>query len=177
MAVVAVCALSDAVLINVGVRGMGIGGRHNTRTGARGAGVWRAVPHRLRLAQPAAAWSPQALAVDAAHQRTPLARCAGNHLCTGPGSTPRHLTRSCCWAPWPALCRYERAAFAAGASLASAVVHHPGLGARWLAPLFATPQAWRGIPDAGIALLMLGLAALLLRPAGWAMPAAAKSSS
>ena len=60
----------------------------------------------------------------------------------------------------------ERAAFAAGASLASAVWFITlGWGARWLAPLFATPQAWR-ILDAGIALLMLGLAALLLRPAG-----------
>jgi L-lysine exporter family protein LysE/ArgO len=60
----------------------------------------------------------------------------------------------------------ERAAFAAGASLASAVWFTTlGWGARWLAPLFATPQAWR-ILDAGIALLMLGLAALLLRPAG-----------
>jgi len=57
--------------------------------------------------------------------------------------------------PYPA---WGRALFAAGGSLASALWFLLiGLGARWLAPLFATPAAWR-VLDGVTATTMLVLA-------------------
>ena len=59
-----------------------------------------------------------------------------------------------------------RAAFVAGAAAASAAWFSAlGYGARWLAPWFARAAAWRWL-DGAVGLTMLGLAALLLRPAG-----------
>lgn len=167
MAVVAVCALSDAVLINVGVWGMGTAASTHPALalGARVFGALYLVLYAWRSLQ--RAWSPQALAVDAAHQRTPLAQVLGTTFALTWLNPHVYLDTvlllGSMASPFAGM---ERAAFAAGASLASAVWFTTlGWGARWLAPLFATPQAWR-ILDAGIALLMLGLAALLLRPAG-----------
>ena len=167
MAVVAVCALSDAVLINVGVWGMGTAAATHPALalGARVFGALYLVLYAWRSLQ--RAWSPQALAVDAAHQRTPLAQVLGTTFALTWLNPHVYLDTvlllGSMASPFAGM---ERAAFAAGASLASAVWFTTlGWGARWLAPLFATPQAWR-ILDAGIALLMLGLAALLLRPAG-----------
>lgn len=167
MAVVAVCALSDAVLINVGVWGMGTAAATHPALalGARVFGALYLIVYAWRSLQ--RAWSPQALAVDAAHQRTPLAQVLGTTFALTWLNPHVYLDTvlllGSMASPFAGM---ERAAFAAGASLASAVWFTTlGWGARWLAPLFATPQAWR-ILDAGIALLMLGLAALLLRPAG-----------
>ena len=167
MAVVAVCALSDAVLINVGVWGMGTAAATHPALalGARVFGALYLIVYAWRSLQ--RAWSPQALAVDAAHQRTPLAQVLGTTFALTWLNPHVYLDTvlllGSMASPFAGM---ERAAFAAGASLASAVWFITlGWGARWLAPLFATPQAWR-ILDAGIALLMLGLAALLLRPAG-----------
>lgn len=167
MAVVAVCALSDAVLINLGVWGMGTAAATHPALalGARVFGALYLVLYAWRSLQ--RAWSPQALAVDAAHQRTPLAQVLGTTFALTWLNPHVYLDTvlllGSMASPFAGM---ERAAFAAGASLASAVWFTTlGWGARWLAPLFATPQAWR-ILDAGIALLMLGLAALLLRPAG-----------
>ena len=167
MAVVAVCALSDAVLINVGVWGMGTAAATQPALalGARVFGALYLIVYAWRSLQ--RAWSPQALAVDAAHQRTPLAQVLGTTFALTWLNPHVYLDTvlllGSMASPFAGM---ERAAFAAGASLASAVWFITlGWGARWLAPLFATPQAWR-ILDAGIALLMLGLAALLLRPAG-----------
>jgi L-lysine exporter family protein LysE/ArgO len=167
MAVVAVCALSDAVLINVGVWGMGTAAATHPALafGARVFGALYLIVYAWRSLQ--RAWSPQTLAVDAAHQRTPLAQVLGTTFALTWLNPHVYLDTvlllGSMASPFAGM---ERAAFAAGASLASAVWFTTlGWGARWLAPLFATPQAWR-ILDAGIALLMLGLAALLLRPAG-----------
>lgn len=167
MAVVAVCALSDAVLINVGVWGMGTAAATHPALalGARVFGALYLIVYAWRSLQ--RAWSPQALAVDAAHRRTPLAQVLGTTFALTWLNPHVYLDTvlllGSMASPFAGM---ERAAFAAGASLASAVWFITlGWGARWLAPLFATPQAWR-ILDAGIALLMLGLAALLLRPAG-----------
>lgn len=167
MAVVAVCALSDAVLINVGVWCMGTAAATHPALalGARVFGALYLIVYAWRSLQ--RAWSPQALAVDAAHQRTPLAQVLGTTFALTWLNPHVYLDTvlllGSMASPFAGM---ERAAFAAGASLASAVWFTTlGWGARWLAPLFATPQAWR-ILDAGIALLMLGLAALLLRPAG-----------
>lgn len=167
MAVVAVCALSDTVLINLGVWGMGTAAATHPALalGARVFGALYLIVYAWRSLQ--RAWSPQALAVDAAHQRTPLAQVLGTTFALTWLNPHVYLDTvlllGSMASPFAGM---ERAAFAAGASLASAVWFITlGWGARWLAPLFATPQAWR-ILDAGIALLMLGLAALLLRPAG-----------
>ncbi len=167
MAVVAVCALSDTVLINLGVWGMGTAAATHPALalGARVFGALYLIVYAWRSLQ--RAWSPQALAVDAAHQRTPLAQVLGTTFALTWLNPHVYLDTvlllGSMASPFAGM---ERAAFAAGASLASAVWFTTlGWGARWLAPLFATPQAWR-ILDAGIALLMLGLAALLLRPAG-----------
>ena len=167
MAVVAVCALSDIVLINVGVWGMGTAAATHPALalGARVFGALYLIVYAWRSLQ--RAWSPQALAVDAAHQRTPLVQVLGTTFALTWLNPHVYLDTvlllGSMASPFAGM---ERAAFAAGASLASAVWFITlGWGARWLAPLFATPQAWR-ILDAGIALLMLGLAALLLRPAG-----------
>ena len=167
MAVVAVCALSDTVLINLGVWGMGTAAATHPALalGARVFGALYLVLYAWSSLQ--RAWSPQALAVDAAHQRTPLAQVLGTTFALTWLNPHVYLDTvlllGSMASPFAGM---ERAAFAAGASLASAVWFTTlGWGARWLAPLFATPQAWR-ILDAGIALLMLGLAALLLRPAG-----------
>lgn len=167
MAVVAVCALSDAVLINLGVWGMGTAAATHPALalGARVFGALYLIVYAWRSLQ--RAWSPQALAVDAAHQRTPLAQVLGTTFALTWLNPHVYLDTvlllGSMASPFAGM---ERAAFAAGASLASSVWFTTlGWGARWLAPLFATPQAWR-ILDAGIALLMLGLAALLLRPAG-----------
>jgi L-lysine exporter family protein LysE/ArgO len=167
MAVVAVCVLSDAVLINVGVWGMGTAAATHPALalGARVFGALYLIVYAWRSLQ--RAWSPQALAADAAHQRTPLAQVLGTTFALTWLNPHVYLDTvlllGSMASPFAGM---ERAAFAAGASLASAVWFTTlGWGARWLAPLFATPQAWR-ILDAGIALLMLGLAALLLRPAG-----------
>ena len=167
MAVVAVCALSDIVLINVGVWGMGTAAATHPALalGARVFGALYLIVYAWRSLQ--RAWSPQALAVDAAHRRTPLAQVLGTTFALTWLNPHVYLDTvlllGSMASPFAGM---ERAAFAVGASLASAVWFTAlGWGARWLAPLFATPQAWR-ILDAGIALLMLGLAALLLRPAG-----------
>ena len=167
MAVVAVCALSDIVLINVGVWGMGTAAATHPALalGARVFGALYLIVYAWRSLQ--RAWSPQALAVDAAHQRTPLAQVLGTTFALTWLNPHVYLDTVLLLGSMASpFADMERAACAAGASLASAVWFITlGWGARWLAPLFATPQAWR-ILDAGIALLMLGLAALLLRPAG-----------
>ncbi|MFU8881854.1 MAG: LysE/ArgO family amino acid transporter [Rhodobacterales bacterium] len=57
----------------------------------------------------------------------------------------------------------DRLGFALGAMTASfAFFFTLGYGARWLAPLFARPQAWR-VLDAGVGVLMWMIAASLLR--------------
>ena len=60
-----------------------------------------------------------------------------------------------------------RAGFAVGASMASVVWFAAlGYGARWLAPVFSTPKAWR-VLDGVIAATMLVLAVGLLQSAVW----------
>ena len=61
--------------------------------------------------------------------------------------------------PYPT---WGRATFAAGGSLASALWFLAlGFGSRWLAPLFASPGAWR-VLDAGTAATMMALAAAMV---------------
>lgn len=162
MAVVAVCALSDAVLINLGVWGMGTAAATHPALalGARVFGALYLIVYAWRSLQ--RAWSPQALAVDAAHQRTPLAQVLGTTFALTWLNPHVYLDTvlllGSMASPFAGM---ERAAFAAGASLASAVWFTTlGWGARWLAPLFATPAAWR-VLDGVTATTMLVLAGVM----------------
>lgn len=163
--VVAVCALSDMLLITLGVAGLG-------------ALVQR---HAVLLA--IARWSGAAFlavygAMAARRALSSHALSAGN----GPSLTLRQALLAClaftylnphCWLDTVVLIGSlsaqqpdgARALFGAGAATASVVWFVSlGYGARLLAPLFARPAAWR-VLDGGIAAVMWTLAAsLLLRP-------------
>lgn len=157
--VVALCALSDAILLQAGVWGMG----------------------GLLLARPEwglwMRWAGAAFLVVYALQAGSRALAPGQLLVSagGPGASLRgtmFTLAALTWlnphvyldtvvllgtmaSPYPA---WGRAAFATGGALASAMWFVTlGYGARWLAPLFASPQAWR-VLDGVTALTMLALA-------------------
>lgn len=157
--VVLVCALSDAVLLQAGVWGMG--------------GVLVARPEWALFMRWAGALFLGAYAVQAASR----ALKPGQLLVSanGPGASMRttvFTVLALTWlnphvyldtvlllgtmaTPYPT---WGRATFAAGGSLASALWFLAlGFGSRWLTPLFASPGAWR-VLDAGTAVTMLGLA-------------------
>jgi L-lysine exporter family protein LysE/ArgO len=75
-------------------------------------------------------------------------------------------TRCCWWAAWARSNRRRcKAWFAAGASTASVVWFSLlGVGARWLAPWFARPTAWR-VLDGLIGVTMAVLAVAMARHA------------
>ncbi len=160
--VVLVCALSDAVLLQVGVWGMG--------------GVLLARPEWAQLMR----WAGALFLLAYAVQTGARVLRPGQLLVTagGAGASLRNTlatVMALTWlnphvyldtvvllgtmaTPYPAL---GRAKFAAGGALASALWFTGlGLGARWLAPLFATPSAWR-VLDAVTATTMLVLAGVM----------------
>ncbi|WP_110960464.1 LysE/ArgO family amino acid transporter [Acidovorax sp. ST3] len=162
MPVVLVCALSDAVLLQVGVWGMG--------------GVLMARPEWAQLMR----WSGALFLLVYAAQTAARALRPGQLLVatSGPGTSLRTTLATVValtWlnphvyldtvvllgtmaTPYPA---WGRVLFAAGGSLASALWFLLiGLGARWLAPLFATPAAWR-VLDGVTATTMLVLAGVM----------------
>ncbi|HTH08303.1 LysE/ArgO family amino acid transporter [Acidovorax sp. Leaf73] len=161
--VVLVCALSDAVLLQAGVWGMG--------------GVLLARPEWALFMRWAGALFLAAYAVQAASR----ALKPGQLLVSanGPGASVRTTVLTVLaltWlnphvyldtvlllgtmaTPYPT---WGRATFAAGGSLASALWFLAlGFGSRWLAPLFASPGAWR-VLDAGTAATMMALAAAMV---------------
>lgn len=161
--VVLVCALSDAVLLQAGVWGMG--------------GVLLARPEWALFMRWAGALFLAAYAVQAASR----ALKPGQLLVSanGPGARVRTTVLTVLaltWlnphvyldtvlllgtmaTPYPT---WGRATFAAGGSLASALWFLAlGFGSRWLAPLFASPGAWR-VLDAGTAATMMALAAAMV---------------
>ena len=162
MPVVLVCALSDAVLLQVGVWGMG--------------GVLLARPEWAQFMR----WAGALFLLVYAAQTASRALRPGQLLVatSGPGTSLRTTLATVValtWlnphvyldtvvllgtmaTPYPA---WARALFAAGGSLASALWFLLiGLGARWLAPLFATPAAWR-VLDGVTATTMLVLAGVM----------------
>lgn len=160
--VVLVCALSDALLISLGVAGLGRWVQEHpvliavTRWG--GAGFL--VAYGLLAAR--RALSPHALSLQGAavgDLRAALAAClAFTYL------NPH------CWLDTVVLLgsisaqqpEGSRAIFGTGAASASAVWFFSlGYGARLLAPLFARPMAWR-VLDAAIALVMWAIALTLI---------------
>jgi L-lysine exporter family protein LysE/ArgO len=161
--VVVVCALSDLVLIALGVGGLGVVIERN--------------PLLLGVIRWAGAAFLTGYAVLAARRAV-----RGEHLDAegGPTATSwRSALGTCLALTWlnphvyldTVLLLGSLAAshgtpgrwwFAAGAGLGSVLWFTAlGVGARFLAPLFTRPAAWR-VLDAGIAVVMLGLAVLLI---------------
>ena len=157
--VVALCALSDAVLLQAGVWGMG--------------GVLLARPEWGQWMR----WAGALFLLAYALQAGARALRPGQLLVTagGPGNSLRSTVLTLLaltWlnphvyldtvvllgtmaSPYPT---WGRAAFATGGAVASALWFTAiGFGARWLAPLFAAPQSWR-VLDGVTAVCMMALA-------------------
>lgn len=162
MPVVMVCALSDAVLLQAGVWGM--------------AGVLQARPEWAQFMR----WAGAVFLAGYALQAGARALRPGHLLVSagGPGSrlrTTMLTVLALTWlnphvyldtvvllgtmaSPYPA---WGRSAFAVGGALASAAWFTAlGFGARWLAPVFASPRAWR-VLDGATAATMMVLAGVL----------------
>lgn len=160
--VVLVCALSDALLISLGVAGLG--------------SVVQASPLLLALAR----WGGALFLI--AYGALAARRVLAEHRLATAGTAAadlRSALAAClaftylnphCWLDTVVLLgsvssqqpEGTRAAFGGGAVAASGVWFFAlGYGARLLAPLFARPLAWR-VLDAAIALLMWAIAASLL---------------
>ena len=160
--IVAICALSDALLIALGVAGIGalVEAAPVALTIVRWVGAAFLAAYALFAAR--RAWKPQALEAGATHSTTLLAAVATAVALTwlNPhvyldtvlllGSLAANHGEDGKWA------------FAAGATLASVVWFSAlGFGARLLTGVFARPAAWR-VLDALIAVVMLTLAIGLL---------------
>ncbi len=166
LAVVLVCALSDAVLIAVGVAG--------------GGALFAAVPWLVDVIRWAGAAFLATYGVLAAIRalRRPRPDAAGLRAGTATGAGLGAAIATCLALTWlnphvyldtvlllgsVASTHHEnRWFFAAGAVIGSILWFTAlGFGARTLAPLFARPLAWR-VLDAVIALVMITLAVLLV---------------
>lgn len=162
--VVLVCALSDALLISLGVAGLGRWVQEHPVliTVTRWGGAAFLVAYGTLAAR--RAMSPHMLSLQGAavgDLRAALAAClAFTYL------NPH------CWLDTVVLLgsisaqqpEGLRTVFGAGAASASAVWFFSlGYGARLLAPLFTRPAAWR-VLDAAIALVMFAIAASLIYP-------------
>lgn len=165
LAVVAVCALSDAVLISAGVAG--------------GGALFAALPWLVEVIRWAGALFLLGYGVLAARRalRRPTADAAGLRAGTGASASLGVAVATCLALTWlnphvyldtvlllgsVASTHGElRWFFAAGATTGSVVWFTTlGFGARLLAPLFAKPLAWR-LLDGIIAVVMIVLAVLL----------------
>jgi L-lysine exporter family protein LysE/ArgO len=159
--VVAVCALSDAVLIAGGVAGFGVVAAQVPWLPA--AALWAAVAFLvgygvLRLR---AAWRGGAALAPDAGGAVPLRRALAACVLFTWANPHVYLDTLVLIGGLAAQQAPHEAWYAAGAMLASGVFFAAlGFGARALAPLFASPAAWRWL-DAGVGVLMLALAARL----------------
>jgi len=162
--VVLVCALSDAILVQAGVWGLGsaVQAHRTLLVAARwlGAAFLLAYAARALLR----AWKPAAMQVategtaPAGWQPVVLTAMAFTWL-NPHVYLDTVLLLGAIASPYPPSLRMG---FAGGASLASLVWFAAlGWGARWLAPLFASPHAWRAL-DGLVAVMMLVLAAGLI---------------
>lgn len=165
-AVVLFCALADAVLIAAGVMGMSqaLGERPGLArllaiAGAVFLGVygWRAFRRALQDSQLAAAQGEQGMRL-----RSVLAQAAAFTLLNPHVYLDAVLLVGSIGAQQP---QGLQVWFVAGASVASCLWFCClGFGARWLAPLFARPRAWK-VLDGLIGVTMWVLALLLLQHA------------
>ncbi len=162
LAVVLVCAVSDALLITIGVAGLGTFVQRSPAllTLARYGGAAFLIAYGLLAARRALHTESMAAATD-----TPLSLRAAVTACLAFTYLNPH-----CWLDTVVLLGSiasqqpagSRAAFGVGATAASFVWFFAlGFGARALRGLFARPIAWK-VLDALIALVMWGIAASLL---------------
>ncbi|NEM89959.1 LysE/ArgO family amino acid transporter [Galbitalea soli] len=160
--VILICAASDAVLISVGVGGLGsllqLAPWLLTVMRVVGAGfllVYGALAARRAL-------RPAVLSTDASGARASTLAVAGTALALTWLNPHVYLDTIVLLGSVAATHGADRWWFGAGAALASVVWFTGlGLGARLLRPVFARPGAWR-VLDALVAAVMLTIAATLL---------------
>ncbi|PPK93392.1 L-lysine exporter family protein LysE/ArgO [Kineococcus xinjiangensis] len=165
-AVVALCAVSDAVLIAAGVGGAGAVLERVPwllpviRYGGAAFLVWYAVLAARRALRPAA------LDAGDTGARVPLSSAVGTCLLLTWLNPHVYLDTVVLLGSIAQTHGEQRWWFAAGAAVGSVVWFSAlGYGARLLRPVFARPSAWR-VLDGSIAVVMTGLAAsLVLAPA------------
>lgn len=160
--VVLVCSLSDAVLLQAGIWGMGgvLAARPEWAQFMRWAGAVFLVAYALQAA--ARACKPSHLLVSAngagASLRTTLLTVLALTWLNPHVYLDTVVLLGTMASPYPL---WGRATFAAGGSLASALWFITlGFGSRWLAPVFASPGAWR-VLDGTTAATMLALAGVM----------------
>lgn len=164
LVVVAICALSDIVLIGLGIAGAGA--------------VFTAVPWLVEVVRYAGAafllvygllaakraWKPQALTAAASSSGASTLAVAGTVLALTWLNPHVYLDTLVLLGSVGSTHGDDRWAFGAGAAVASVLWFTLlGFGARFLAPVFARPLAWR-ILDAVIAVVMIALAVSLVLP-------------
>jgi L-lysine exporter family protein LysE/ArgO len=164
--VVAFCAVADALLMSAGVLGLGraLADAPGWTRAMAGAGALFLAGYGLRALY--RAWRPGALHAAGGGgrmtRRAALAQAAAFTLLNPHVYLDTVMLVGALGAQQPAALRM---AFLIGACSASALWFSAlGYGARWLAPWFAKPAAWRAL-DTLIGATMLGLAALLARHA------------
>lgn len=160
--VVLVCALSDAVLLQAGIWGMGgmLAARPEWAQLMRWAGAAFLAAYALRAAL--RAFKPSPLLVSAGGVGSSLRATLLTMLALTWLNPHVYLdtvvllgTMASHYPMW------GRASFAAGGTLASALWFVSlGFGSRWLAPLFASQSAWRML-DGAIAATMMALAGMM----------------
>ena len=158
-AVVAVCALSDAVLIAAGVAGFGAASKALAWLGD--AMRWGGVVFLLAygaLRFKAAARGGEALA-PAAGAGAPLGKVVATCLVLTWANPHVYLDTVALIGSISAQYHPREAAFGAGAAAGSLIFFSAlGFGARLLAPLFANPKAWV-VLEIGVGLTMWAIAA------------------
>lgn len=163
--VVAVCTLSDVLLIAAGVLGAGavLTRLPGLLTGVRIAGGAFLLGYGMLAAR--RAWRPSALLADSSRQSAGFAATAVTCLALTWLNPHVYLDTVVLLGAIANTHHGERWWFAAGAALAStAWFAGLGYGARLLRPVFARPAAWR-ILDAVIAAVMVTLGSLLVASA------------
>lgn len=158
-AVVAVCALSDAVLIAAGVTGFGLASARAPWLGAamRWAGVAFLLAYGALRFRAAARGGEALRPADAAP--APLGRVVATCLLLTWANPHVYLDTVVLLGSIAAQYGAARGAFGLGAALASLGFFSAlGFGARLLAPLFARPVAWV-VLELGVGLTMWTLAA------------------
>ncbi|MCZ2823839.1 MULTISPECIES: LysE/ArgO family amino acid transporter [unclassified Modestobacter] len=160
-AVVAVCLLSDVVLITAGVGGAGalVARAPGVVTVVCFAGAAFLLVYGLLAAR--RAWRPAALLPDSSGARAGLAATVSTALALTWLNPHVYLDTVVLLGSLASTYDDRRWWFGAGAAVGSAVWFVGlGYGARLLRPVFARPRSWQ-VLDAGIAVVMVALAASL----------------
>jgi L-lysine exporter family protein LysE/ArgO len=166
LAVVAICALSDLVLIVLGIAGAGVVFERLPWLVevVRWIGAAFLVTYGALAARRAIRPSPKALVSDQRTGAAPLLTAVATCLALTWLNPHVYLDTLVLLGSVGSTHGDARWAFGAGAGMASILWFTAlGFGARMLAPLFARPLAWR-ILDGIIAVVMFAIAVLLILP-------------